>query len=67
MPSGILICNRVYCDFILLHLVLIGLMFSQSIILIRKDKENNTLCKFSLKKDYIIWTRSNSRKGVAYS
>ena len=42
-------------------------MFSQSIILIHKDKENNTLCKFSLKKDYILWTRSNSRKGVAYS
>lgn len=29
MPSGILICNRVYYDFILLHLVLIGVMFSQ--------------------------------------
>ena len=67
MPSGILICNRVYYDFILLHLVLIGLMFSQKHYLIHKDMENNTLNKFSLKKDYILWTRSNSRKGAAYS
>ena len=42
-------------------------MFSQKHYLIHKDMENNTLNKFSLKKDYILWTRSNSRKGVAYS